>query len=123
MPARRRKVELQVSVPAEPVPARASRAHVRQALVNVALARLEQVPERSRMTLEAAAGGARLACADEGRLGDAARASAFRLLLAEPADAMDGLRLARALVESEGGEFEIDCPASGTRIGFAFPAA
>jgi signal transduction histidine kinase len=123
MPARRRKVDLQVSLPAEPVPGRANRAHVRQALVNVALARLEQIPERGRMTLEATAGGASVACCDGGALSDAARASAFRLLLADSVDAMDGLRLARTLVESEGGEFEIDAGSAGTRIRFGFPSA
>jgi signal transduction histidine kinase len=124
MPARRRRVELQVSIPETPVRARASHAHLRQALVNVALARLASVPERSRLVLEAvsAPGGATLACRDEGLLADPERAGIFRLMLGPPS--ADGLRLARALVESEGGEFEVDAgPAAGAVFRFVFPVA
>ncbi len=125
MPARRKRIEILVREAEAACKVRANPGHVRQALVNVALARLETAPERSRF--EIAAGGgpdgtARVTCSDAWALDDRQRAGIFRVLLCEPA--VDGLRLARAIIEGEGAEFEVGANApSGAIFRFVFPAA
>lgn len=126
MPARRRRVELQVEGPAAELRVQALATRVRQALVNVALARVAVAPERSRVQIGAAAtnGGVEFTCFDPEPLSGEERAAIFGILLAERigGTAAD-LRLARALVEAEGGEFHADdAQAPGTRIRFTFPA-
>lgn len=128
MPARRHRVDLQVSNAEAPVMISANRVRVRQALVNVALARLQAAPERSRLGLDAeiTPGGAELSCRDAAPLADAERAAIFGVLLSERlADASGNLRLARALVEAEGANFEVRgaAPGTGTAFHFVFPRA
>lgn len=125
MPARRRRIELQVNQAEAPVMIAANRARVRQALVNVALARLQAAPERSRFGLDAllTPGGAELSCSDAAPLADADRAAIFGVLLSERlADTSGNVRLARALVEAEGADFQVrgGVPGTGTSFHFVF---
>lgn len=128
MPARRRRVELQVSLAEAPVMIPANRARVRQALVNVALARLEAAPERTRLGLGAVVTpeGVELSCSDAAPLADVERAAIFGVLLSgRLADASGNLRLARTLVEADGANFEVrgGAPDTGTAFHFVFPRA
>jgi len=128
MPARRRRIGLDVQVGDRPLRIRSNRARVRQALVNVALSRLECMAERSTLVLEANASprGIELLCRDDGELSGSDRAGIYRILPAEFAagSSTDSLRLARAIVEFEAGEFQVRSEAGeGTSFRFVFPAA
>ena len=127
MAARRRRIDLQVASGDSPVPAAGDRNRIRQALVNVALSRMESLPDRSRLTIGAALSpaGAEINCLDDSVLAEAARTGIFRLLLAESGagSGADTLRLARAMVESEAGTFLLgDSSMPGTQIRFVFPS-
>lgn len=128
MPARRRRIDLQVAGGDAPLQVSGNRARIRQALVNVALSRIECLPERGRLVIGAGSSpqGAQITCSDEGVLGDSARTGIFRILLAESGagSGADALRLARAMVECEAGEFQLSAAdAPGTAIRFLFPTA
>jgi hypothetical protein len=93
--------------------------------MNVALTRLDSLAERSRLTLEANAQGEgfEIVYRDEGSLAETGRAGIFKVLLAESGagSGADALRLARAIVESEAGEFQVRSDAgSGTVFRFLF---
>ena len=125
MPSRRRRMDLQSRIATTALPLKGNRARIRQALVNVALSRLDSLAERSHLTMEANASesGFEIVCRDEGALTEAARAGIFQVLSAESdaGTATDALRLARAVVESEGGEFQVDnADGSGTVFRFRF---
>lgn len=125
MPARRKRIELYAADAGAVYKVRANRGHVRQALVNVALARLETAPERSRFQIEAGSGRegtASILCSDAWAFDDRQRAGIFRVLLCDPE--ADGLRLARAIIEAEGAEFEVGANTPvGAVFRFVFPAA
>ena len=128
MPARRRRVDLQVVMPEATVRMKARPGHIRQALVNVMLARLDAAPEGSRLTIAAEARGDTIAlvCADAATLPAEVRHEIFRVWLAEPAPRSSAahLRLARAIIEAEGGEFEIEQKNdAATVFRFVLPAA
>lgn len=128
MPARRRRLDLQVATGDVPLPVRGNRARIRQALVNVALSRIESLAERSRLTIGANAlpQGAQIVCLDAEALADSARTGIFRILHAESGagSGADALRLARAMVECEAGEFILgDADTPGTAFRFLFSAA
>lgn len=125
MPSRRHRIDLQSRVDTTALPLRGNRAHIRQVLVGLALSRLDTLAERSHLTLEANAVGQRLeiVCRDDGPLTEAARASVFRLMATESdaGTAAESLRLARAVVESESGEFQLENDGdSGTVFRFLF---
>ena len=128
MPSRRRHIDLQSRIADTALPIRGNRARVRQALVNVALGRLDSLAERSGLTLEANASGesVEIICKDDGSLAEPVRAGIFRVL---PADSgagsgTDALRLALAIVEGEGGEFQVrNDSGAGTVFRFLFPQA
>ncbi len=128
MPSRRRRIELQSQLADMALPVNGNRARVRQALVNVALSRVESLAERSVLKLEAKASGNcfEIVCRDNGSLPEAGKASIFRVLLTEsgPGSQTDALRLARAIIECEAGEFEVCNDAgAGTVFRFLFPQA
>lgn len=132
MPARRRRIDLQVVTGETALPASGNRARIRQALVNVGLSRIESLAERSRLAVEAGAStpgvaqAADIVIKDDGTLADSARAGIFRILLAESGagSGEDALRLARAMVESEAGEFLVgDSGEPGTLFRLRFPLA
>ena len=125
MPARRRRIELSVRAMEQPLKVQGNRARIRQALVNAALARIDALEERGRLEISVApdaSGRAAVVCADNGALSVETCAGVWMLLGATPPDAStrDGLRLARALVESEGGELGIE-QGDGTRVTFLLP--
>jgi PAS domain-containing protein len=126
MPARRHRIDLQVRLGETALPAQGNRARLRLALVNVALCRVESLAERSHLVLEANAvdEGLEIICRDEGALAETARDGIFKVFLAEPGagSGADALRLARALVECEAGEFQVAGNAvPGTTFRFLFP--
>ncbi|HEX7811386.1 MAG TPA: hypothetical protein VF460_05715 [Burkholderiales bacterium] len=128
MLARRRRISLQARAGETMLPVTGNRGRIRQALVNVALARLEHLPERSVLLIEAhaSAEGPEILCKDAGPLGDSIEAGIYRLLLADAGAGSnsDFLRLARAIVECEGGEFRLGCePAAATVFSLRFPRA
>jgi light-regulated signal transduction histidine kinase (bacteriophytochrome) len=129
MPSRRHRVDLQSRIATAALPKKGHRARIRQALVNIALSRLDGLAERSHLTLEANASekGFEIVCRDEGTLTEAARAAIFQVLAAESdvGTAADALRLSRAVVESEAGEFQVENDGAGTTFRFLFskPAA
>ncbi len=128
MPSRRRGIDLQTPIADKALRVNGNRARIRQALVNVALTRLDALSERSSLTLEANAHGEgfEIVCRDEGSLAETARAGIFQVLLAESGagSGTDALRLARAIVESEAGEFQVRNDAgSGTVFRFLFRQA
>ena len=128
MPSRRRGIDLQIPIADKALPVNGNRARIRQALVNVALTRLGSLSERSRLTLEANAHeeGFEIVCRDEGALAETDRAGIFQVLLADSGAGSDtdALRLARAVVESEAGEFHVRNDAgSGTVFRFLFRKA
>jgi len=100
---------------------RGNRTRVRQALVDVALSRIGSLAERSRLAIEANAhdGVPEIVISDEGALTDTARTGIFDILLAQAGADPDAaaLRLARAMVECEAGEF---CVGSDAATGTAF---
>ncbi len=125
MPARRRGIDLQVATGDVPLPVRGNRARIRQALVNVALSRIDSLPERSRLAIGANAlpDGAQIVCMDDEALAETARTGIFRILLAEAGagSGADALRLARAMVECEAGEFVLGgANTPGTAFRFLF---
>jgi hypothetical protein len=125
MPARRRRIDLQVVAGDAPLPVNGNRARIRQAVVNVALSRMESLAERGRLMLEALGSphGAEIVIRDDGALGESARAGIFRILVPESGagSGEDALRLARAMVECEAGEVQVDeAPGLGTRFRFRF---
>lgn len=127
MPARRRRIELDVAAIAQPLMAVGNRARIRQALVNAVLARIEALEERSRIELAGtreASGRIVLTCTDGGTLSAEASAGIWLLLASVPGDAggSEGLRLARTIVESEGGEFSVG-QEEGTLLALALPGA
>ena len=127
MPARRKRVELQVGAMEGALPVQGNRSRLRQALVNVALARIAAVPERGRLEIAAgpaANGSIVLSCTDNGSLSADALVGIYQLLLAEggAGSEVDALRLSRAIVESEGGEFDVEPFEGGTRLRFLLPA-
>ena len=83
---------------------------------------LEALGIATRGRREHASGRAAVVCADNGALSVETCAGVWMLLGATPPDAStrDGLRLARALVESEGGELGIE-QGDGTRVTFLLP--
>jgi len=128
MPARRRRIDLRIRLGDKALPVRGNRARIRQALFSVVLSRVESLAERSHLTLEAIASGDRpeVVCLDDGTLAETARAGIFHLFLAESGagSSTDGLRLARAMVECEAGEFQVRSDAAaGTTFRFLFPRA
>jgi signal transduction histidine kinase len=128
MPARRRRIELDADFADGALQARGNRARLRQALVNVALCRIEALPERSKLRLEARrldAARVALGCADNGSLPGPQRTGIYQLLLADggAGSPSDALRLARAIVESEGGAFEVEASEAGTQLRLVVPAA
>jgi len=128
MPARRKRIDLRVGPAEGALCVRGNRSRVRQALVNVALSRIASLPERGQMEIAvapAANGRIALSCTDTGELSEEARAGIFHLLLAEAGagSGVDALRLSRAIIESEGGEFEVDPVPGGTRLRLVFPGA
>ncbi len=128
MPARRRGIDLQSPIADSALPVNGNRARIRLALVNVALTRLDSLSGRSSLTLEANAHGEgfEIVCRDQGSLAETGRAGIFQVLLAESGagSGTDALRLARAIVESEGGEFQVRNDAgSGTVFRFLFGKA
>lgn len=128
MPARRRRIDLQIATGEAPLPVSGNRARIRQAVVNVVLSRIENLPERSRLILEAGGSpeSAEIVVRDDGSLAESARAGIFRILLAESGagSGEDALRLARAMVECEGGELQVgDEGGQGTLFRFRFSRA
>ncbi len=128
MPARRRRIDLRIRLGDMALPVRGNRARIRQALFRVVLSRVESLAERSHLNLEAIGSGDRpeVVCLDDGTLAETARAGIFHLFLAESGagSSTDGLRLARAMVECEGGEFQVRSDAAaGTTFRFLFPRA
>lgn len=128
MPARRRRIDLQARTGDRMLPVKGNCARVRQALVNVALGRLESLPERSVLVLEAnaSADGLEILCKDDGTLAEAAKAGIYHVLLAEAGagSGPDFLRLARAIVECAAGEFQIrHDPGAATVFRLLFPHA
>ncbi len=128
MPSRRRGIDLQSPISDKALPVHGNRARIRQALVNVALTRLDSLSERSNLTLEANAHdeGFEIVCRDEGSLAETGKAAIFQVLLAESAagQGTDALRLACAIVESEAGEFQVrNVAGSGTVFRFLFRKA
>ncbi len=126
MPARRKRIELQVGTIDAQLRTQGNRARLRQALVNVALCRLEMLPERAEFRIDAVRepdGRVALVCSDSGSLSLAARAGIFQLLMADSGagSCTDSLRLARAIVESEGGEFHAESSDQGTRLRLVLP--
>lgn len=128
MPARRRRIDLRTRLGDMALPVRGNRARIRQALFSVMLSRVERLAEHSHLTIEAIASGDGLevVCLDDGTLAETARAGIFHLLLAESGagSSPDGLRLARAMVECEAGEFQVRSDAAaGTTFRLLFPRA
>ena len=128
MPSRRRRIDLRSQIADRALPVNGNRVRIRQALVNVALCRVQDLAERSGLTLEANASGEgfEIVCRDEGPLAEAGRAGIFRVLFAESGagSGTDALRLARAIVESEAGEFLVrNDTRPGTAFRFLFPQA
>ena len=128
MPARRRRIELEAGFADGLLQARGNRARLRQALVNVALCRVGALPERSKLRVEALrldAARIALVCTDNGSLAAPERAGIYQLLLADggAGSPSDALRLARAIVESEGGELEVDVSEDRTQLRLVVPAA
>jgi hypothetical protein len=121
MPARRRRIDLQIRCGDAALAVRGNRARIRQALVDVALSRVGSLAERSRLAIEANAhdGVPEIVISDEGTLADTARTGIFDILLAQAGADPDAaaLRLARAMVECEAGEF---CVGSDAATGTAF---
>jgi signal transduction histidine kinase len=113
MQARRHRVDLQAEVPQHALIAEGYECRLRQAIGCVVLSRLQSAPERSRMLVQAEAAGACIGLAffDDGPLPDEqALAQMFQLLFVDDATGSgrtDGLRLARAIVECEGGELQV----------------
>ncbi|HWH46588.1 MAG TPA: hypothetical protein VN664_02220 [Burkholderiales bacterium] len=125
MPSRRHRIDLQSRVSATALPLKGNRARIRQVLVGIALSRFDSLAQRSHLTLEANAEGQKLeiVCRDDGPLAEGARAAIFKLMGTESdaGTAADAFRLARAVVESEAGEFQIDNDGgSGTVFHFVF---
>ena len=128
MPAGRRRIDLRIRLGDMALPVRGNRARIQQALFSVLLSRVESLAERSHLTLEAIASGdgTEIVCLDDGTLAETARAGIFHLILAESGagSSTDGLRLARAMVECEAGEFQVcSDAAAGTTFRFLFPRA
>lgn len=126
IPSRRRRIDLQSRIADTALPVNGRRARIRQALMNVALTRLDSVAERSGLTLEANASGegVEIVCRDDGLLAAVDRAGIFSVFLAESGagSGTDCLRLARAIVECEAGEFQVrDDTGRGTVFRFLFP--
>lgn len=125
VPSRRHRIELQSRTAAAALPMKGNRARIRQALVGIALSRLDSLAERGHLIMEANASEKRweIVCRDDGPLTDTARAAIFQVLAADrgAGTATDALRLARAVVESEAGEFRVDDDGgSGTVFRFLF---
>ena len=123
MPARRRRIDLQIRLGEAAPTVRGNRARIRQALVDVALSRIGSLAERSRLVIEANAhdGNSEIVISDDETLADAARAGIFDILLAQAGADPDAaaLRLARAMVECEAGEFRV-CSDAATGTAFRF---
>jgi signal transduction histidine kinase len=125
MPSRRHRIDLQSRIGTTALPLKGNRARIRQVLVNIALSRLDGLAERSHLTIEANTSerGFEIVYRDEGNLTEVARAAIFQVLPAESdaGTATDALRLARVVVESEGGELQVDNgDGSGTVFRFLF---
>lgn len=128
MPARRRHIDLGIRLGHRALTVRGNRARIRQALFNVALSRVESLPERSPLIVEASASGngPEVVCIDDGILAENALAGIFHLFIAESGagSSTDALRLARVVVECDGGEFHVRSDAAaGTTFRFLFPQA
>ena len=123
MPSRRHRIDLQSRVATAALPLKGNRARIRQALVSIALSRLDSLAQRSQLTLEANALDQRfeIVCRDDGALPQPARAAIFKVMRTESdAGTADTFRLARAVVEAEAGEFQLDSDGSGTVFHFVF---
>lgn len=123
--ARRQRVDVDVQMPDAAVPAFGYRERLRQALLNVASASLEGMPEGGRLSLALENGPSSVVTvSDTGRgLPQPVLDGLYRTYYAGTPDAGDvRLYAARLTVESHGGEFEAgSVPGQGTRYRISLP--
>jgi signal transduction histidine kinase len=114
--ARLQRVQLTIDVPGHPVPLSGDRAHLKQALLNIALNGLEAMPKGGRLEVRLHVNGAtaEVAIQDSGEGMSpelAACVGTMRYSTKSPERGI-GLRVARAVVESLGGEIVISTEAA-----------
>jgi signal transduction histidine kinase len=110
--ARRQRIRLHVQLADGAVTLQGAESRLRQALLNIAVALLETLPEGGRLSFDAAAEGplARLIVGGDGAaIAESTLDEIERLAgAADAPSAAMGLRLARVVVESLGGDFRIE---------------